>query len=114
MNHQDTSAPSPRHTMYLFLEGSWPWGRVFSIFILTLVLINLLLMIVTTVDTIYIPHRLAFDIVESITVGIFTLEYLLRLYASVEKGKFGRLGMFVGRLRWMVTFMSIVDLLAIV
>ncbi len=45
---------------------------------------------------------------------IFTFEYLARLYACVEKHKFGRLGLLLGRLRFMVTFLSIVDLVAIV
>lgn len=103
-----------RGSLYRFLEGSWPWGRLFTVFIMVLVLANLVLMVVTSVDSIYYAHVYAFELTEAITVGIFTLEYMLRLYSCVENPKMGRLGPLWGRLRWMVTFQSVVDLVAIV
>lgn len=53
-----------RRSLFLFLEGSWPWGRFFSVFILALVVLNLAMMIVTTVDSIYEPHAEIFDLIE--------------------------------------------------
>lgn len=53
------------------------------------------------------------DHIELTSVIIFTIEFVLRVYCCVEHKKYGKLGPIKGRLRYMVTFLGIIDLLAI-
>ncbi|MGO3353907.1 MAG: ion transporter [Halomonas sp.] len=51
-----------------------------------------------------------FSVLETAFVVIFTVEYLLRLYAMGEDPRYRGFG---GRLRYMFTFWALVDLIAI-
>jgi len=53
------------------------------------------------------------DHIELTSVIIFTIEFVLRVYCCVEHKKYGKLGPIKGRLRYLVTFLGIVDILAI-
>jgi voltage-gated potassium channel len=86
-------------------------NRTFSIFIMTLILLNVLLVILETVDVIYSEYYLIFEILEIISVFIFTVEYLLRLWICTLNPKYS--APVVGRIRYALTPLAIVDLLAI-
>ena len=53
------------------------------------------------------------EIVENVSVVIFTLEYILRIWACVENPVYVQAGPFVGRLKYAVSFFAIVDFLSI-
>lgn len=82
-----------------------------DIFILSLIGLNILALILETVPSIAAAGGSAFRWFELISVGVFTIEYLLRLWSSVEAPGYGApVG---GRLRYASRPMMVVDLLAV-
>ncbi|MGV3524458.1 MAG: ion transporter [Candidatus Sericytochromatia bacterium] len=86
-------------------------SRRFELFILILIALNVLTLIVETVDSIgpRVSHWIG--IFDAFSVGIFTVEYLTRLWACTANPRFAH--PLWGRLRYMLTPYAIVDLLAI-
>ena len=127
-----------------FLNGNSVAGKVFDVAIMALIVLNVCCMIVYPDErgTILAGHRAGtaawgtadqrkrvFDTIESVSVGIFTAEWLVRLLVATEdrgprKAVFrGKEMCFVpvvlrtqllARLRYAVSFFSIVDLATIV
>ncbi len=86
-------------------------SHIFDISIMALVVINVIAVILETVPSIEARYGALFTSVELISVAIFTVEYLLRLWCCVEEERFAH--PIKGRLRYMFSFMALVDLLAI-
>lgn len=86
-------------------------SKVFDIFVLTLIVINVVLVISDTFQGIPDSIRSVFGYVEVFSVIVFTVEYLLRVWTATyiypEKGPL------VARIRYIFSFMAMVDLLAI-
>lgn len=55
-----------------------------------------------------------FDTFEIFSMGVFTIEYLIRLYVCVEDPKYYQQHWFLARLRWMFTLFALIDLAAII
>lgn len=85
-------------------------GKAFDIFIMVLIFINVIMVIVDTFD---IPPRVQMlsRYIEVVSVIIFTAEYILRLWICDLKyeGK----PAYISRLKYIFSFMAIIDLLAI-
>jgi voltage-gated potassium channel len=58
-------------------------------------------------------YHTLFRIIEGITIIIFTIEFFLRAYVSIERKSLRPKGWFFGRLSYLTRFMSIIDLIAI-
>lgn len=86
-------------------------GRFFNIFIMTLIILNVLSVILETVQSIDIVFKKSFYYFEVISVIIFTIEYILRLWSCTESEK--NRSRLTGRLMYMVSPMAIIDLAAI-
>lgn len=85
--------------------------RVFHVFIITLIFLNVFAVILETVESLslrYMPLFKAFDV---FSVFVFTVEYLLRLWTCTTDKKF--CGAVKGRFRFAVTPFALVDLMAI-
>ncbi|MGB0717442.1 MAG: ion transporter [Phycisphaerae bacterium] len=78
----------------------------------SLIVLNVLAAIVQTVDPVYKAYGVWFDGFELISVIIFSLEYLLRVWSCTVSSAFAET--VKGRIRFMLTPMAIIDLLAIV
>jgi voltage-gated potassium channel len=85
-------------------------SRVFDVFILTLIALNVLAVILATVEPLGNRYRTFFDWFEVFSVAVFTVEYAGRLWASPEGRTMAN--PFSGRLRFMAEPMSVIDLLA--
>ena len=85
-------------------------SRIIDIFIMTLIIVNILAIFIETFD---IPQSLQhfLDIFETISVLTFTVEYILRLW--VAPYQYPDLPPWRARIKYLFTFMAIVDLLAI-
>ncbi len=86
-------------------------SRVFDIFILTLIAFNVVALILETVEPVYDALSRLFSVFEIVSVLIFSLEYILRLWSSTVNPAYT--APVVGRLRFACTPLLIIDLLAV-
>ena len=103
-----------KKTVYEIIEEAEPGNRpseIFDVFLITLIALNVVALIVGTVEEI---HRLspgAFYLFEVISVGIFTVEFLLRVWTCTENPKYAH--PIRGRLQYLVSPLALIDLLAV-
>ena len=81
-----------------------------DIFIIVLIILNVLAVIVDTVQSIHLKFGDYFYVFEVFSVVVFTIEYILRVWSCTVNPKFQ--GPIVGRIRFMLTPLAIIDLLA--
>lgn len=86
-------------------------SRIFELCILTLITLNIIALILQTVDWIYQPNKVFFHYFDLISVGIFTVELAVRLWACTANEKYKH--PIWGRVRYLFTTMALIDLLAI-
>lgn len=85
-------------------------SRIFDLFILALILVNVLLVIL---DTFSLPAKVksVFGVIETISVVIFTVEYILRIWTSDLL--YPDLSPARARIQYIFSFMALIDLFAI-
>lgn len=90
-------------------------GRHLDFCLVLLILINVIAIVIESVQSIAIEYRLYFIWIEIISVGIFTIEYLSRIWACVDKEKYRNSGdsHFKMRLKYITSPLALIDLLAI-
>lgn len=86
-------------------------SKVFDIFIVTLILLNVASMILESVASIYAAASRWFTVFEYVSVGIFSVEYGLRVWSCAEEAEYRR--PVLGRVRFALTPLALVDLLAV-
>lgn len=86
-------------------------SRAFDIFILSLIFLNVLAVIVGTVESIQVKYGLLLNWFEIVSVAVFTVEYLGRLWSCVMTAEYR--GPVRGRFRFATSPMALIDLLAI-
>lgn len=97
------------------MEGGWrPWDHIVQYFVLFLIIANVIMFIVSTLPDVRRAAEMPMDYAEAFCMYVFMLEFALRIWVSVEKPRFKRRGGFVGRLLFLITFSSIVDLISII
>jgi voltage-gated potassium channel Kch len=84
---------------------------IFDTFIVIWVIVSVLAVILESVHGIHYLLNLEFIVLDAIAVGIFTLEYCLRMYCCVEEPGYKRA--VTGRLKMAKSTSSIIDILAI-
>ncbi|MDR1895782.1 MAG: ion transporter [Prevotellaceae bacterium] len=102
-----------KYGIYVLLnpaKGNGKWDKVIDYFLVTLITLNVFAVILETVDSFYNSYNVYFRIFEKISVYIFTVEYLLRLWACTSETKYNR--PIVGRLRYFFSLGALIDLLA--
>ena len=64
-------------------------GKAVNLFMLVLVVLNVAAVVLETVESIYLPHKVLFHYFADASVIIFTIEYILRIwsYGETQKGK---------------------------
>ena len=87
-------------------------SRIFDICLPVLIAANVLATILGTVDSISTRVGSALRVFETTSVVVFTVEYLLRLWAAPEDPRY--VGRLRGRVRFAATPLALVDLAAIV
>lgn len=85
-------------------------GKAFSIIICSLIFLAVLSVIFESVPRYYQGNEIYFQVFEYFCLAIFSVEYLIRLWASGADPKHRGLK---GRLRFVFSFMALVDLAAI-
>lgn len=92
-------------------EGEGPLGRVLAAVVTTLILLSVSAVMLETVDWIARDHARVLSVVEAVCVVVFTAEIVLRLWSCTVDPRFAHPVM--GRLRYLVQPLTLIDLLAI-
>jgi voltage-gated potassium channel len=109
MNYQ-----SSKKRTYEILEYSVPNDKIaktFSIALITFITINVIVVIFETEEALYHEYEAFFAQFEFISITIFTIEYILRLWSCTINDRYNR--PLQGRIRYFFEPLSILDLLAI-
>jgi voltage-gated potassium channel len=91
--------------------GNSKWDRILNGFIITLIILNVTAVMLETVPSIHEPHAEFFRTFDLVSVVIFTIEYVLRVWSSNHDPRYSH--SFHGRLRYMFSLDALIDLLAI-
>ena len=83
-----------------------------DIFLISLIVLNIIAVLLETVDSIYNQFKVEFLYFERISTIIFLIEYLLRVWVSIE-GKKDKEGPIIARFKYIITWPAIIDLLAV-
>ena len=83
-----------------------------DIFLISLILLNIVAVLLETVDSIYNQYKIQFLIFERLSTFIFLVEYILRVWVSIEAKKDNDSNL-ITRLKYMITWPAIIDLLAV-
>jgi voltage-gated potassium channel len=100
--------------VYEIVEVARPGDRLslyFDVFILSLIALNVVALILQSMNSIYQRCPVFFDVFETVSVVIFTGEYLLRIWSCTEDPKYA--APVQGRLRFALTPFALVDLAAV-
>jgi voltage-gated potassium channel len=103
--------PDLKARLFAMLEPGNGNSRYFDPFIMCLILLNVVAVVLETVDWIYAPYAPLFQAFEILSVAVFTVEYLLRVWSCTVNPRFK--DPVRGRLRFMMTPLALVDLLAV-
>ncbi|MGB0845178.1 MAG: ion transporter [Thiolinea sp.] len=89
-------------------------GRWVNAIIVGLILLNVVATVFESEAALYQRYQLWFDLFELISVLIFTMEYLLRVWVSVEEQPGKKARHWQQRLRYMLRPIAIIDAIAII
>lgn len=100
-----------RLRIYNLLETNTRSGKLVNGAIMALIVLNILAIIIESVESVRNDYTTLLWLFELFSVSIFTVEYVLRVWSSVESDEYQK--PISGRLRFMRTPMALVDLIAI-
>lgn len=109
-------AKSWRRRIYEILESAHHEDRhseLFDRLLVVLIMLNVAAFIAETVPSLHSAYGPWFDLFETVSVGIFTVEYLLRLWTAPEVAYLKRLPGWRARLDWARRPYLVIDLIAI-
>jgi voltage-gated potassium channel len=91
--------------------GSTKWDKIINSFIIILIILNVAAVMLETVPSIHEPYKEFFRVFDMVSVFIFTVEYLLRVWSCNHDSRYTH--SFLGRLRYIFSRDALIDLLAI-
>jgi voltage-gated potassium channel len=92
-------------------EGNTRWDKLLNGFLISLILLNLIALMLETEQDFYLKHKFFFDTFDKVSVGLFSIEYILRLWSCTHDPKYHH--WLWGRLKYMASLEAMIDLLAI-
>ena len=93
-------------------EDTDTFSRIVDVFLVTLIFFNILMVILETVEDLYVVYRNFFRYFELFSVSIFIVEYIGRLWSCVENKNKNQSNV-NARIKYFFSFSAIVDLIAI-
>jgi voltage-gated potassium channel len=91
--------------------GDTRWDKILNGFIIILIILNVTAVMLETVPSIHDPNAEFFRVFDLVSVTIFTIEYVLRVWSSNHDPRYSH--SLHGRLRYMMSVDGLIDLLAI-
>ena len=82
-----------------------------DLFLISLIVLNIIAVLLETVDSIYSKFSLEFLIFERFSTAVFLIEYILRIWVCIE-AKLSKSN-FISRIKYASTWPAIIDLLAV-
>jgi voltage-gated potassium channel len=105
-----------RRMVYHMLGGEGhedPWVKLIDRFLILLIVANVAAVVAESVEALALVHGPVFHAFDVASVIVFSVEYLLRLWTAVELPDPRYKHPLWGRLRWAVSPMALIDLLAV-
>lgn len=93
------------------IVGDKHWDKIINIFIICLIILNVLAVMLETVSRLHEQYYWFFHYFDMVSVIIFTIEYILRVWSSNHEEKYRH--SIKGRLLYMVSPGALIDLVAI-
>jgi len=102
-----------RRFFYILLEqsNSGALARLVNVLLMLLIMTNVVAVIVASDNVIYTQMQRFFDGFELFSILVFSVEYLLRTWVCVEDSRYQ--SSLKGRLKYMMSPMAVVDLIAV-
>jgi voltage-gated potassium channel len=88
-------------------------SKVVNILLIVLIVLNIVAIFLETVDSAYERYQQAFWYFEVFSILVFTIEYLARVWSSIDLEEAKDSSRIIGRIRYMLTPIALVDLMAI-
>lgn len=88
-------------------------SRMVNVLLIVLILLNVIAIILESVDDIFSRYEQAFWYFEIFSVAVFTVEYLARVWSSIDLEETSDTSPIIGRVKYMLTPLALVDLVAI-
>lgn len=86
-------------------------SKIFDISIMTLIVLNVIVVIFETVDSIYRKYPFPLRTFEIVSVIIFSAEYIVRLWSCTASGKYKHF--IKGRIKYVLSPLALIDIFAI-
>ena len=105
-----------RRRVYLVLEGGPAhglWGRLVEIFLVVLIIANVVAFTLQSVPSIRQPYWFDLEAFEVFSVAVFTFEYIIRLWISIEDPLIREKGRWRGRFAAALTPAMVIDFFAV-
>jgi voltage-gated potassium channel len=102
-----------KHKVHILLHpelGESKADKAINIFIITLIVLNVIAVMMETVHPLYENNKKLFDTFDLISVIIFSIEYVLRVWSCTHDPKYK--GSIKGRIKYMLSPGALIDLLA--
>lgn len=115
-NTSSNVAQAYRTKAYQLLEGHSNIGIVakgINLFLIILIITNVIAAIFESESTIHQQYLVEFAVFEFISLSLFCVEYLLRLWCCVEAKEYAHLTHTKARVRYIFTPIALIDLIAI-
>lgn len=88
-------------------------GRILNLLLILLISLNVIAIFLESVDSIYREYQRLFLFFELFSVGVFTIEYIARVWSSIDLDSAKDTSPIIGRIKYMLTPIALVDLIAI-
>ena len=106
-----------RHRTFLLFNNEPPrplQAIVINGFITVLIMINVMAVILQSVPELNRQYALSFRLIELVSALIFTVEWILRVWSSVERQDLQSLAPLRARLRYCISPLPLIDFVAII
>jgi len=101
------------HDVLEVSENDNLFSRIIDFGLIGLITLNVLAIIIESIDAIAVAYQPHFQMFELVSVAIFTAEYVLRVWICVDDADGKYRGNLKGRLRYMASPLALVDLIVI-
>lgn len=88
-------------------------SRIINVSLITLILINVIVIMLESVDSIQQRYQQEFWYFELFSVAVFTIEYIARVWSSIDLTEIEQRSPVMGRIKYMLQPLTLIDLIAI-